>query len=251
MRDDMDKVIVERPRKGGGRDKGTRQWRNSRERGNHLGMRRGHNDRKGLNENLAPLRRWLHQQVQRPWDAVYAELCRGIDRRNAVQAHIHQHVDDFVDREAVWVDGEVLVRAWPRSDHRVPLQQASRVTLFVHPLTGILLPNRRQPEARKAWRARRHAEAPVRRVAIDDWTQWHHIDSQWWELALELLPPMTAAAPRCWDALHQCWLARGTAPPPGTATSTHLFGRPHLYVAARRPVGRAEMRRRFPNGMPV
>ena len=106
MREDMDKVIVERPRKGGGRDKGTRQWRNSRERGNHLGMRRGHADLKGLNENLAPLRRWLHKQVHRPWDAVYGELCRGIDRRNAVQAHIHQHVDDFVDRDAVWVDGE-------------------------------------------------------------------------------------------------------------------------------------------------
>src|SRR6185503_4035706 len=100
MREDMHKVIVERPRRGGGVQGDGRNWRNSRDRGAHLGMQRGYASRKWLNENLAPLRRWLHKQVHRPWDAVYSELSQGIDRRNPVQAHIYQHIDQFVEREA-------------------------------------------------------------------------------------------------------------------------------------------------------
>ena len=34
----------------------------------------------------APLERYLHQQVGRPWDAVYAEICAGIDRRSTAWA---------------------------------------------------------------------------------------------------------------------------------------------------------------------
>jgi hypothetical protein len=86
--DDMDKVIVERPRRGGGVQGDGRGFRNSRERGSHLGMKRGYDHPKGLDENLAPLKRWLHKQVHRPWDKVYAELCSGIDRRSTVQAHV-------------------------------------------------------------------------------------------------------------------------------------------------------------------
>ena len=56
-----------------------------------LGMRAGYGYR-GLNENLAPLRRYLHAQIGRPWNKVFSEICAGIDRRNTVQQHIHQHI---------------------------------------------------------------------------------------------------------------------------------------------------------------
>jgi hypothetical protein len=159
MRDDMDKVIVERPRRGGGVQGDGRKWRNSRERGSHLGMTQGYRHRKGFNENLAPLKRWLHKQVHRPWDKVYAELCSGIDRRSTVQAHIFQHIDDFVEREAVLRDGEVRVRKswWRSGGDRVPLRDAAHVELFVHPATGILLPNRLRHKARQQEAAKRKA----------------------------------------------------------------------------------------------
>ena len=48
---------------------------------------------RSLNENLAPLRRYLHAQVGRPWNKVFSEICC-IDRRNTVQQHIHQHIGD-------------------------------------------------------------------------------------------------------------------------------------------------------------
>ena len=140
MRDDMCKVIVERPRRGGGQD-GARPFRNSEDRPARIGMRVGYRNRKWLNENLAPLRRWLGRQVHRPWDKVYAELTAGIDRRNTVQDHIYTHLDDYVERNARLVDGEVCVCSrWGRGTW-TPVEQ-TRTALFVHPTTGILLPNR-------------------------------------------------------------------------------------------------------------
>ena len=156
MREDMYKVIVERPRRGGGVQGEGRTWRNSRDRGTHLGMQRGYARPKWLNENLAPLRRWLHKQVHRPWDAVYSELSQGIDRRNTVQAHIYQHIDQFVERECRVFDGVVMAwRHWPRPAAWVPVREHASIALFVHPLTGILLPNRGQHQARRQDRLQR------------------------------------------------------------------------------------------------
>jgi hypothetical protein len=74
MRPDMSHVIVERPRRGGGR---TRKGRALafEDLPSHEGIRRAHlSDRKSLNENLNPLERYLTKQVGRVWDAVYAEI---------------------------------------------------------------------------------------------------------------------------------------------------------------------------------
>ncbi|SDJ12619.1 hypothetical protein [Variovorax sp. OV700] len=144
MREDMDKVIVERPRRGGGVQGDGRKWRNSRERGSYLGMAQGYAYPKGLNENLAPLKRWLHKQVHRPWDKVYAELCSGIDRRSTVQAHIFQHIDDFVERQAVLRDGEVWVsESWWRAVARGRACRTVRASGNRHPAA--------QPAAAQGW----------------------------------------------------------------------------------------------------
>src|SRR5688572_532029 len=75
MREDMFKVIVERPRRGAG-------WSGERapdaldeDARAHESIVHRHRQRKSLNENLNPLRRWLERQVDRPWDKVYSELC--------------------------------------------------------------------------------------------------------------------------------------------------------------------------------
>ncbi|MDM0115561.1 hypothetical protein QTI66_25655 [Variovorax sp. J22R133] len=253
MREDMYKVIVERPRRGGGVQGEGRIWRNSRDRGSHLGMKRGYGWGKHLNENLAPLKRWLHKQVHRPWDKVYAELCGGIDRRNTVQAHIHEHIDGFVARFTTWEDGEVVLhsnRGWHGGPER--LCDARHVELFVHPLTGILLPNRASSASRAAWSAQQKAagKPATRRIDIDDWTQWHCLDGDWFEIALELLPPATAPSPGRWDALLKQQALRGRTCPPGTLDSVGLYGRANVYAVSKRRIGRAEFRRRFPNGMP-
>src|SRR5688572_30014619 len=115
MREDMAKVIVERPRKRGGLKyprgsvRGVDRmplddWPKRR------GIRRPWQERhaeKFLNENLAPLRRFLQSNVGRPWDKVYGEICQRINRSSAVQLHIWQHLSDFVCTNAHEIEGYV------------------------------------------------------------------------------------------------------------------------------------------------
>jgi len=123
----------------------------------------------------------------------------------------------------------------------------------VHPLTGILLPNRAAPAARAAWIADRKASSTPerRRVDIDDWMQWHRVDGKWFEVGLELLPPAAAASAVRWDVLLDHEVMRGKTCQLGTQDSVGLYGRANLYAVSKRSLGRAEIRRRFPNGMPL
>lgn len=98
MREDMAKVIVERPRiKPWNARKG--RCMNLDDLPSHEGMRRGNawrGDRKELNENLAPLRRYLAKQVSRPWNKVYSEIAARLRVDSAVQQHVRDHLRDFV-----------------------------------------------------------------------------------------------------------------------------------------------------------
>jgi hypothetical protein len=86
MRSDMHKVIVERPRRLGssGKNRKTALRLSVSERAKAItdaddydsGHPRASSARheKQLNENLAPLKRYLMGQVGRPWDKVYSEI---------------------------------------------------------------------------------------------------------------------------------------------------------------------------------
>src|SRR6185369_13224308 len=99
MRSDMFEVIIERPRRDCGRcnKKGRR--------GEALRMQdapvwepvsRGRGG-KYLNENLAPLRRFLSSCVGRRWDDVHREISAHIAARSAVQKHVMDHVKQMVE----------------------------------------------------------------------------------------------------------------------------------------------------------
>lgn len=242
MRDDMDKVIVERPRRGGGQRPGGGA-RDAEDEPLRQGMRRAHAQRKWLNENLAPLKRWLRQQAHRPWDKVHSELCAGIDRRNAVQDHIHTHIGDFVERETRLVDGVVCVQSWRRG--WIPVRE-TRVPLFVHPATGILLPNRGLQGAarrRKQARAAEDARSPFAQcVVIDATTQWHRVGDGWFEVRLAPLPADAGA--RCFDVLRRCAVSISNghqAGPGGTPSNFAMYGRSTVYAASKRQLGRREL----------
>jgi hypothetical protein len=103
------------------------------------GMRRRHllhGDTKELNENLAPLKRYLRKQVGRPWNAVYRDLSARLRPTSAVQQHVRDHLWDYVERHVtLGPKGEVfaLSRPWVRTPW--PLRPGE---LFVHPRTGLL-----------------------------------------------------------------------------------------------------------------
>lgn len=76
MREDMYKVIVERPRRGGSYSRDGRRFRASEDAPTKVGMRKGYGSLKYLNENLAPLRRYLERQAGRPWNLVFSDVVR-------------------------------------------------------------------------------------------------------------------------------------------------------------------------------
>ena len=106
MRSDMSKVIVERPRWG--------SWLRSTKFAARVSPQGDvedldvappsrEPDRKSLNENLAPLKRYLDKQVGRPWNKVYSEIRANLDTRKATQLHILQHLRDYVQTHC-WME---------------------------------------------------------------------------------------------------------------------------------------------------
>lgn len=267
MREDMFKVIVERPRlvNSNAYSRDGRKFRNDEDTPSHLGMKRGYNWRKWLNENLAPLRRYLEKQVNRPWDKVYSEICATIDARSTVKRHILQHIDDFVAVDTHWVEtpeGEKVVirgRHWPRKD--LPLEE-SRATLYVHPRTGILLRNRRYVsyDARKRKeRQAQHAHQLSVRRNINEHEQLRCIEGVWYHLTLGMLPAPTmqiretggelkkkVVYAACWDVVRKAWVSRkhGYAPTDGGQPGNFdMYGDPDKYAVSKRQLNSQELKK--------
>jgi hypothetical protein len=180
VREDMAKVIVERPRIVDYRSRKGRA-RPLEELPKQLGMRRSQQERHGekvLNENLNPLRRFLERQVGRPWDKVYSEIAARLRPDSTVQHHVLHHLEDFVaikprrischyrkGRDVLWYE-----------------------PLYVDPRDGILKRTDRLPEVRKRRGARKRAKPTVERIELSPTRALHRIDGIWFEVKLAPLP---------------------------------------------------------------
>src|SRR5579872_4750253 len=98
-----------------------------------------------LNENLAPLRRYLHSQVGRSWDKVFSEICSKIDARNSVQRHIHQHIDQFIATRVEIRAGKLIECG---KFGLSPLNVANQ--LYVDPRTGLICRTKAPPLRRRS-----------------------------------------------------------------------------------------------------
>jgi hypothetical protein len=140
MRPDMAKVIVERPRRAGSISKGHGRMRDMEDLPSNQSMTRPHRMNWGgkeLNENLAPLRRFLYSRVGHKWDAVYSEISKNLKATSAVQQHVRDHVRDFVvTHVTVDAHGELWGMNWG-----APYKLGEgwrRAELYVDPRDGIL-----------------------------------------------------------------------------------------------------------------
>jgi len=250
----MFKVIVERPRSGSrmrwsGR---TRRFLNSEDAPAKIGMQRGHYSRKWLNEHLGPLRKFLGRRVGRPWDSIYSEICAVIDTRSTVKQHVLSHIEDFVAVKTKLVDGKVY-EIGSYSAVYTPLSDA-RQPLYVDPQTGVLMRNqervswqrKRREEAR-----RRQAEIEARRRILSPTEQLHRVDGSWYFVRLAVLPDARKELrvvngqrrelfvyEKRWDVLRKSDVSSRDR-----TMSRELYGRHGLYAAAKRQLGRRELRR--------
>jgi hypothetical protein len=175
MREDMSRVIVEPPRLGGGRTRKGRT-RPLEDLPKQEGMQRPHmrsGDWKMLNENLAPLRRFLERQVGRPWNKVYSEIARHLRVDNAVQQHVRDHLADFVAVK-------------PRRRERYDWLWYQ--PLYVDPKDGLLKRTDRLPEVKALRRGRRGIAEPPDRIALASNRELRRIDGLWYEVTLAPLP---------------------------------------------------------------
>lgn len=181
MRVDMAKIIVERPRRKTIETRADRT-RDLEDLPTHEGMRRGHalrGDRKELNENLAPLRRYIASQVGRPWNKIYSELTAHLRADSTVQQHVRDHLRNFVAMAprlsaggALWQGGNRLSRPF-----------------FVNPVTGTLRRTDQLPIGKARRQALKNRPAPpIDRCPVGENREFRRIKGLWFEVRLETLP---------------------------------------------------------------
>lgn len=171
MREDMFKVIVERPRWGSRHATKTKLRYDkcegrSRVTGRRLASETGY--RKSLNENLAPLKRYLHKQIGRRWDDVFSEICKHLDTGSTVKMHVREHLDDFVDWHVrIKPDGELWTsQGWGGETKLID----SWVELYVDPDDGRIKETRALCKkhgvlfARNRWRQARRSQSNTKNV---------------------------------------------------------------------------------------
>ena len=186
MREDMFKVIVERPRRGARLRLNRARLDGADDLPARIGMKRlraiNGTKSKSLNENLKPLKRYLMKQANRPWDKVYMEICAHLDADSTVKQHVRDHLEDFVatnivvGRDGAWMAAE---KGW------FGPQKLWRQPLYVDPIDGILKLSARRwkklgVEPRR-WRWRRPADDPNIILLSDD-VQLRRIAGLWFEI---------------------------------------------------------------------
>jgi hypothetical protein len=238
MREDMSKVIVERPRmripkpyrSHYPRASLRSAWRDDDDAPRREGMGRGYRY-KWLNENLAPLQRFLRSRVGRPWDKVFSEMSRHISLDSAVKKHVLQHLHEFVAQKTREIDGQLYeIDLYGRV---VPFwQNRRRARLYVCSRTGLL---------RLFENPRRLPKAPrFPGRAIDADHDVRKIDGTWY---LVRFAPM----PSSWEQRIQTYdvVLKGNLPFQLSryGVVNELWGRQDRYACELRPLKRKEYRR--------
>lgn len=200
MRPDFNKLLVERERVGHSMDYGmTRKSKRLNEAdvlqiGGRQGMRKRHKlsgEYKSFNENLNPLKGFLHSKIGKKWDKTYSELRKTFDARSVINQHILEHLFDYVDVNAVIIDGKIMTmsgRYNPRG--YVPIKQ-SYSDYYVCPKDGTLKKSNKQPRRsiiKQAEADKVREEAKVFRV-LDDKTHLRFMDGLWYAFDVLELPP--------------------------------------------------------------
>lgn len=191
MRKDMSKVIVERPRLGGGMYKKGRtvdpDLQISQE-----GMRKPYIRKyieKSLNENLSPLRRFLFSQVGKKWNDVYSDISRNLRTDNTVQQHVRDHLEDFVAVRTSLKDDKIMVSSkYGWYDY---IGDTGKL-LYVDPCDGVLKINKFEPTRKPYTYGDRLREDRERREATErvfpDGTHLKLIDGLWYKVEYADIP---------------------------------------------------------------
>lgn len=136
---------------------------------------------KDSNNNYQVLDRWLVKQVGRPWNEVYSEVCRTLDRRNTVAHNILDRIKSQVARTGLYIDEAGVVMEMSSYGSVYPVGG-----LYAHPDSGLLL-NAVSSDYRDYQRQRKkesQLELEARRRIISETEQLHKVGDSWFILTL-------------------------------------------------------------------
>jgi hypothetical protein len=141
MREDMDRVVTDRPRhKGRWCNDIKIKYKSLEDAPTKQGMRRPYTNRKEFSDHIKPLLRFLSSNIGRPWNKVYSEICEHITLDSTMQRHILEHVKTSVELDVQMIDGNphhTTVRAWHSG--YLPIESTRNYQqLYVHPANGLL-----------------------------------------------------------------------------------------------------------------
>lgn len=198
MREDFNKLLVERERIGSGRSfhevrrckiKGLNDdyfgGRESMKKRHHIGY-----ETKSFNENLNPLKGFLHSKIGKNWDKVYSELRKTFDARSVINQHILEHLYQYVDTKAVLIDGKVMTLGKYSSRGYVSIKQCYS-DYYVCPKDGTLKKPNKEPRRSiiKQHEADKQREADKVFRVLDDNTHLRFVDGLWYAFDILELPP--------------------------------------------------------------
>jgi hypothetical protein len=106
MRRDIKYVVVERSRSGPrGKTRKYTTHRDIEDAPNVESLRCRYKDRRIPSDFLAPIEGFLRKSCGRPWDKVYSEIREHLNGNSTMQAHVLQHVHQYVEENAVITEG--------------------------------------------------------------------------------------------------------------------------------------------------
>jgi len=141
---------------------------------------------------LSPLRRFLQKRVGRPWNAVHAEICKGLRATSALHAHVRSHVRDFVETDICMLEDGTYARN--AGGRMIPITRGARWRyLIVCPRSGLLLraadlPQVRQHKAEQEAKQAAEAAANPPPIRLDPETDLQRINGIWYLVTYAELP---------------------------------------------------------------
>lgn len=212
MREDMFKVIVERPRWGSRHATKTKIRYDKCEGRSRVTGRRLASETgciKYLNENLAPLKRYLHKQIGRRWDDVFSEICRHLDTGSTVKMHVREHLDDFV---CLHVRRKLDGALWTSKSWGGEIKVIDqRIELYVDPDDGVIKETRKLCKnqgvlfARNRWRHdKRFKSKPNAFIRKAGHLQWFvRLNGLWYLIGLSKAPSCSHGNGLSDESLHE------------------------------------------------
>ena len=157
------------------------------------------------------MKQYLRAQVGRPWDKVYSEICQSCSKDGAVNAHIFQHLYDFIETNVTMKDGKpgvINLRFQRRGWQELYANYNNEAPIYVDPRDGIIKRYDRAVANKKKREAVAKAELAAlkaKHVVVDEYLEFAKVAGIWYKYKLSPMPEPTPTWEKPEGMLYSEW----------------------------------------------